>query len=175
MYLHIVRAYFEKPPFFAPKQTPMALGQWLIGLKGVPIARANPYGLLASSEAMAVAITGSSGPPREKPGATQIGSSEFRLRAYRPPAPGPCRQLWSHWRSHVCAPGNTATKWSSMLDKKPILLPQRQSRKERCAECMHRAAPLAAVAADQRTKPLAITHFTSRRSTSQPESGRKNE
>ena len=59
MYLHIVRAYFEKPPFFAPKQTPMALGQWLIGLKGVPIARANPYGLLASSEAMAVAITGS--------------------------------------------------------------------------------------------------------------------
>ena len=24
MYLHIVRAYFEKPPFFTPKQTPMA-------------------------------------------------------------------------------------------------------------------------------------------------------
>jgi hypothetical protein len=33
MYLHIVRAYFEKPPFFTPKQTPMALGQWLIGLR----------------------------------------------------------------------------------------------------------------------------------------------
>src|SRR6266478_4188503 len=36
-------------------------------------------------------------------------------------------------------------------------------------------APVAAVAADQRIKPPAITHFTSRRSTSQPESGRKNE
>ncbi len=36
-------------------------------------------------------------------------------------------------------------------------------------------APVAAVAADQRNRPMAITHFTSKRSTSQPETGRKNE
>ena len=31
MSVHIVSAYFET--FFTPKQTPMALGQWLIGLR----------------------------------------------------------------------------------------------------------------------------------------------